>query len=52
MGTREELSNTLGELRGVLDRSLDWRDWVRARPWAVLGVAALIGWRLGRGRWL
>lgn len=45
---REELSDTLGELRGALDRSLDWRDWIRARPWVAVGLAAFIGWRLGR----
>jgi hypothetical protein len=48
---RSELDSTLGELRGVMDESLDWRSWVRRHPWPVLGAAALIGLRLGRGRW-
>jgi len=50
--TRAELESTLGELRGAMDESLDWRSWVRRHPWPVLGAAALIGLRLGRGRWL
>jgi hypothetical protein len=50
--TRAELESTLGELRGAMDESLDWRSWVRRHPWPVLGAVALIGLRLGRGRWL
>lgn len=50
--TRAELDDALGELRGVMDRSLDWRTWVQRHPWPVIGLAALIGLRLGRGRWI
>ncbi len=49
---RAELESTLGELRGQLGRSLDWRAFVARHPWGTLGVFALIGLRLGRGRWL
>jgi ElaB/YqjD/DUF883 family membrane-anchored ribosome-binding protein len=50
--TRRELESSLGELRGVMDESLDWRTWVRRHPWPALGIAALVGLRLGRGRWI
>jgi hypothetical protein len=50
--TRRELDSSLGELRGVMDESLEWRTWVRRHPWPALGLAALIGLRLGRGRWI
>jgi hypothetical protein len=50
--TRDELESTLGALRGAVGESLDWRQWVRRHPVPSLMVAALIGLRLGRGRWL
>lgn len=50
--TREELNRTLGVLRGVMGDSLDWRSWVRRHPWPLMGLCALLGLRLGRGRWL
>ncbi|HZS41109.1 MAG TPA: hypothetical protein VFF06_29975 [Polyangia bacterium] len=49
--TRAELESTLGELRGAMGESLDWRSWVRRHPWPSLAVAALVGLRLGRGTW-
>jgi len=49
--TRAELESTLGELRGVMGESLDWRAWVRRHPWPSLALAAFVGLRLGRGRW-
>jgi hypothetical protein len=50
--TRGELESSLAELRGVMDESLDWRTWVRRHPWPAIGMAALLGLRLGRGRWI
>jgi hypothetical protein len=50
--TRSEISDTIGALRGLMNQSLEWREWVRRYPWPVFGTAALIGLRLGRGRWL
>jgi hypothetical protein len=50
--TRQELDSSLGELKGVMDESLDWRTWVRRHPWPALGFAALLGLRIGRGRWI
>ena len=50
--TRDEITHTIGALRGLMDESLDWRAWVRRHPWPAVGCAALIGLRLGRGRWL
>jgi len=50
--TRGQLDQSLAELKGVMDESLDWRSWVRRHPLPAIGVAALIGLRLGRGRWL
>lgn len=50
--TRDEIDHTLGALRGLMDESLDWRAWVRRHPWPALAAAAVIGLRLGRGRWL
>jgi ElaB/YqjD/DUF883 family membrane-anchored ribosome-binding protein len=50
--TREEISSTIGALRGLMHESLDWRAWVRRHPWPALAVAAVIGLRVGRARWL
>jgi ElaB/YqjD/DUF883 family membrane-anchored ribosome-binding protein len=50
--TRAELERSLGELRKLVDTSLDWRSWVARHPWPAIGIAALIGLRLGRGRHL
>jgi hypothetical protein len=50
--TQGELESSLAELKGVMNESLDWRTWVRRHPLPAIGVAALIGVRLGRGRWL
>jgi hypothetical protein len=48
--TRAEIESTIGALRGVMSESLDWRAWVRRRPWPALLIAAFIGYRVGRGR--
>lgn len=48
--TRAELDRTLGQLKGAMDASLDWREWVRRHPWPFLAVAAALGFKLGRGR--
>lgn len=48
---RAELSTTLDELQGVVERGLDWRAWVRERPLVCVAVACALGFRLGRGRW-
>jgi hypothetical protein len=50
--TRAELDQTLGELRGAMSSELDWRTWVTRHPWPTLGLAMLVGLRLGRGRWI
>jgi hypothetical protein len=50
--TRAELESTLGALRGVVGESLAWRSWVRRHPLSSIAFAALVGLRLGRGRWL
>jgi ElaB/YqjD/DUF883 family membrane-anchored ribosome-binding protein len=50
--TREELDSTLGALRGAMSETLRWRSWVDRNPWTAVLVAAVIGVRLGRGRWL
>jgi ElaB/YqjD/DUF883 family membrane-anchored ribosome-binding protein len=50
--TSEELSSTIGALQRLMDESLDWRAWVRRHPWPMLGAAAVIGLRIGRGRWI
>jgi hypothetical protein len=50
--TRGELDSSLAELKGAMDESLDWRTWVRRHPWPALGLAALIGFRLGRGHFI
>jgi hypothetical protein len=50
--TRDEITSTIGALRGLVDESLDWRAWVRRHPGPSLLAASLIGFRLGRGRWL
>jgi hypothetical protein len=50
--TRDEISHTIGALRGLVENSLDWRSWVRRHPWPALTAAAVLGLRLGRGRWL
>ncbi len=50
--TRDEITSTIGALRGIVDESLDWRAWVRRHPMPALVAATLIGFRLGRGRWL
>ena len=50
--TRDEISSTIGALRGLVDESLDWRSWVRRHPFGALAAASLIGFRLGRGHWL
>jgi ElaB/YqjD/DUF883 family membrane-anchored ribosome-binding protein len=49
--TQAELASTLGALRALVRESLEWRAWVRRHPWPALGVAALIGLRLGRSHW-
>jgi len=49
---RDELASTIGELRGAVRDQLDWRGWVRARPLVAFAIAAAVGFRLGRGRWL
>jgi ElaB/YqjD/DUF883 family membrane-anchored ribosome-binding protein len=49
--TRAELESTFGALREVVGESLDWRAWVERNPWTAISIAALIGLRLGRGRW-
>jgi hypothetical protein len=50
--TRAELESTLGELRGAMGRSFDWRSVVRRWPLETAIACVLIGLRLGRGRWL
>lgn len=50
--TRNELDRTLGELRSVMNAELDWRTWVARHPWPVIGLAALVGYRLGRGHFI
>jgi len=50
--TRRQLERSLGELRGAMDASLDWRTWVRRHPFTTLGLATFVGLRLGRGRWM
>jgi hypothetical protein len=50
--TREELTSTIGALQRLMDESLDWRAWVRRHPWPSLAAAAVIGLRVGRGRWI
>jgi hypothetical protein len=49
---RAELFDALGDLRGAVRDQLDWRGWVRRSPLVAIAVAAALGWRLGRGRWL
>ena len=46
--TRDEISSTLGALRGLVHDSLDWRAWVRRHPMPALAAAALAGFSLGR----
>lgn len=49
--SREELTRTLGELRGVMRERLDWRAWVARRPLWAVAAAALVGFTLAtRGR--
>jgi hypothetical protein len=50
--TRAEIESTLGVLQSAMHDSLDWRSWVRRHPLPALAVSALLGLRLGRGRWL
>ncbi len=50
--TRAELDRTLGELKGVMNAELDWRTWVGRHPWPAIALAALVGYRLGRGRFI
>ena len=50
--TRDEIASTIGDLKGLMNESLDWRTWIRRHPWSVMAGAALIGFRLGRGRWV
>jgi hypothetical protein len=50
--TKDEITSTIGELRGLMDESLDWRSWVRRHPWSAVVAATVIGLRIGRGRWL
>ncbi len=50
--TREEITSTIGALRGLMNETLEWRAWVRRHPWPALAAAAVIGLRVGRGRWL
>jgi hypothetical protein len=46
--TRDEISSTIGALRGLVHDSLDWRAWVRRYPLAAIGAAVLVGFSLGR----
>jgi hypothetical protein len=50
--TRDEITSTVGALRSLVDESLDWRAWVRRHPLPAMFAVSLIGFRLGRGRWL
>jgi hypothetical protein len=50
--TRDEISSTVGALRSLVDESLDWRSWVRRHPLPAIVAVSLIGFRIGRGRWI
>jgi ElaB/YqjD/DUF883 family membrane-anchored ribosome-binding protein len=51
-GTRAELHTTLRALRSQMVAELDWRAWVSRNPLLLVAIAAAVGWRIGRGRWL
>ena len=50
--TKAEIASTLGALQSAMHDSLDWREWVRRHPLPALAVSAMVGLRIGRGRWL
>lgn len=45
--TRARLGSNLRELTGKVEAATDWREYVRARPWVALGVAAVVGVLVG-----
>ena len=50
--TRAELSASTQILKESLARELDWREWIRQRPWVWLGLSFAVGCALGSGiRW-
>lgn len=46
---RAELMTTLAELRGAMQKQLDWREWVARNPLLSVALVAAVGFRLGRG---
>lgn len=48
--TRASIRSTVGELRDIVTRAVDWREHIKIHPGAALGVAATGGMLLGR--WL
>ena len=45
--TRRQLSVAAAQLRHELLSTFPWRRWARAKPWAMVGAAAALGFLLG-----
>jgi ElaB/YqjD/DUF883 family membrane-anchored ribosome-binding protein len=47
---REATEESLDLVRRELRAAVDWREWVRRRPWTCLSIAAALGLGLGLAR--
>ena len=47
---RQEIHDSVVELRQEVATVVDWREWVRARPGLCIGAAFAIGFYLGSRR--
>jgi hypothetical protein len=48
--TRSQLALTAQALRSEVEIRLDWREWVRRKPWAMVAGAFMVGFVLGNRR--
>ncbi|MGA9521781.1 MAG: hypothetical protein WBV82_09965 [Myxococcaceae bacterium] len=47
---RQEVAESLAELRIEVSRSVDWREWYRRRPGTILIGAFMVGFMIGYRR--
>jgi ElaB/YqjD/DUF883 family membrane-anchored ribosome-binding protein len=48
--SREQVARSVTELQRELARVVDWREWIRRKPLAAVGLAFGLGLLLGRRR--